>query len=456
MMILDRSQILIRDRQRTTIEKGPLEELRSSILERGLLQPPVFRLLDDGKWELVAGERRLRAIDLIAKENETFFCNGELIVPGKIPALAFISTTDKAAFEAELEENIIRVDLSWQDRQKALAMLHRLRSQENPDQTFKDTANEVSVKTSGTPLNEQTKTTGIHQISRAVVTAQHLHKPEIAKARNEHEAYRLILKQESAAYEAELLRRRVIGGQRSTCSIRHGDMTKLLPQMNEGVFDLILTDPPYGVGADKFRTRTEEHHNYADTPESAKELLRTILIEGFRVTKLKANLFIFTDIRHFEWLQSYSSQMGWMPWRTPILWQKSEAEGLAPWGREGFARTYDLIFWATKGQRGIRGPCVDILNFPRVKRNERIYGAEKPLPLLSKLIEISTLPDDMILDPCAGSGSTIVAAKQLKRHGVGIEIAEDVANLATVRLEKGETFFQQNQELLEEETDVNT
>ena len=134
-----------------------------------------------------------------------------------------------------------------------------------------------------------------------------------------------------------------------------GDMRLILPTLEAELFDAIIADLPYGIGADTggFRQRTVEHHNYQDDPDHAKALMQTVIAEGFRVSKLRSNLFIFGDVDLFPYFKTAAASMGWKPWRTPIVWQKSESEGSAPWGREGFRRTYELIFWATKGQRGL-------------------------------------------------------------------------------------------------------
>lgn len=89
-----------------------------------------------------------------------------------------------------------------------------------------------------------------------------------------------------------------------------------------------------------------------------------------------------------------------------------------------------MLFWATKGQRGLISSPVDVLDESRVSRSERTHAAEKPVGLLKTLIECSTLPGDFILDPCCGSGSTLVAARDTKRTGLGIEIDEVFYNTA--------------------------
>jgi site-specific DNA-methyltransferase (adenine-specific) len=89
-----------------------------------------------------------------------------------------------------------------------------------------------------------------------------------------------------------------------------------------------------------------------------------------------------------------------------------------------------LILYATKGQRGLITSPVDILDFSRVSRSERVHAAEKPVELLEALIGCSTLPGDFVLDPCCGSGSSLVAANNLKRTGMGIEIDDTFYNTA--------------------------
>lgn len=439
MHVIRRDAITISKRQRTDIDAKQLADLQASIQARGLLHPPVVSGTDAIGYTLIAGERRLRAIDAIAEAGELFVCNQKFIKPGEVPALFVAELAASDLFTLEFEENELRAALSWQDRMAAIDALHKMRKAEaeaeGSTQTMKATAVEISGK-----LSEPRSVKAIaNEISTATIVAQHLHDPKIAKARNEREALQLVLKGEHDKYHAELIRRRtIIAAPSITCSVRQGDALDLMPRLDAGKFDLILTDPPYGInaGGQGFRDRTVHHHNYQDSPDYARNVLKNILTEGFRLCKPKANIFIFTDISHFAWLQEFSSQMAWTPWRFPVIWQKSESEGLVPWSRQGFAHTYDIIFFATKGQRGLLRPHVDVLNFSRVKKKERQHAAEKPVELLSLLIELSTLPGDWIFDPCAGSGSTLVAAKASNRHSFGIEIDPATADTATVRIEE--------------------
>lgn len=67
-----------------------------------------------------------------------------------------------------------------------------------------------------------------------------------------------------------------------------------------------------------------------------------------------------------------------------------------------------------------------------------VHPTQKPLELLSPLIEYSCPVTGVVLDPFAGSGSTLVAAKQLNRRAVGIEIEEQWCEVAAKRLEQTE------------------
>lgn len=77
--------------------------------------------------------------------------------------------------------------------------------------------------------------------------------------------------------------------------------------------------------------------------------------------------------------------------------------------------------------------CID---WPRDNVNEKIHPTQKPVKLLETLIEIFTDEGDVVIDPVAGSGSTLVAAENLNRKAHGFEIKKDFHSLATKWLEE--------------------
>lgn len=428
---IKRDDIIVRNRQRSGEAKTfRNKDLRDSIRSKGLLHPIVVRA-DAGKYHLVVGGRRLANIDWIFEEGLTFLCDTETFAPGEVPALFLHELTGIQLAEAELEENIAREDLPWQDRVRALSLIHEMKSKLNPAQTPTQTAREIESST-GATFSLRTSTV------EAVKVARHLNDPMIAYARTSHEAYSLALRKEEAQLRALLVKQRK--SLPTSIKVIEGDAFSILPTLEASTIDLIVADPPYGIsaGAGGFRARTVHHHDYQDDPEYARRINQLIITEGFRVTKPRSNLFIFCDLDLWTFLQQGSAAAGWVPFRTPIIWAKSETEGLAPWGGQGFRRTYDLIFYATKGQRGLISSPVDILRHPRVGRAERDYAAAKPVGLLRELIACSTMEGELVLDPCCGSGSALVAAKELKRAAIGIEKDKNAFNLALAKLEERE------------------
>jgi site-specific DNA-methyltransferase (adenine-specific) len=67
-------------------------------------------------------------------------------------------------------------------------------------------------------------------------------------------------------------------------------------------------------------------------------------------------------------------------------------------------------------------------------REGGLHVAQKPIRLLASLIELTTLEDQVVLDPFCGSGSTLVAAKNLGRHYLGFDISEEYVSIARERL----------------------
>ena len=81
-----------------------------------------------------------------------------------------------------------------------------------------------------------------------------------------------------------------------------------------------------------------------------------------------------------------------------------------------------------------RSHSTDVWNFPPVMPTLGKHPCEKPLPMLEQMIAVSSKAGSLILDPFAGSGSTLVAAKALGRKAIGVELEERYAEIAARRL----------------------
>jgi DNA modification methylase/ParB-like chromosome segregation protein Spo0J len=422
------SSIQVRDRQRKEIDPESLRDMKRSISERGLFSPILVNETTEGLF-LTGGETRLRAVtDLYKEENFTLFHADKEVPENHIPAIVYSNKNELDAITIELEENIVRTDLNWKDRAEALARIYELRKAEEPTISKTQTAKELSEKTG------ESHSTLKKQMTSAVLIDKYKDEPSVSNARTHKEAYRAAQDVQLRRFNAELERRtnQKIENTASRFDLRHGDCIEIMQKMDEKVFDMIICDPPYGYNAGSyFPNSTEVKHLYDDTPENAKKIAKAILTEGFRITKPKAGVLLFCKPTMWQFLHDFSKQMAWTPWPNPIVWDKTRG-GSAPWGKLGPRRRYELMFWATKGERGLTNTFDEIISIPHMKKRD--HAAEKPVELMEFLVKHFTSSGEKILDPCMGSGATIVAAVNLKRIPTGIEQVEDYYNMAVGRM----------------------
>lgn len=83
-------------------------------------------------------------------------------------------------------------------------------------------------------------------------------------------------------------------------------------------------------------------------------------------------------------------------------------------------------------------PLNDVWDIPYLnpKAHERVgYPTQKPILLLDQIIQISTDPEDVVLDPFCGSGTTLVSALLNNRNTIGIDISADAINISRQRID---------------------
>lgn len=88
---------------------------------------------------------------------------------------------------------------------------------------------------------------------------------------------------------------------------------------------------------------------------------------------------------------------------------------------------YGLIFYRDRLPKfRNKGKMIfNCMDWPRDNESEKIHPTQKPVELLKNLIQIFTDPRDVVIDPCAGSGSTLIAAERLNRKSYGFEIKKE-------------------------------
>ena len=190
MKIIPLSSLHIPDnRQRREFDQKKLQSLADSILSKGLLHPPVVRF-DGDRYILVAGERRTRAIASLSSIDVGIQCHDTTIPAGHLPVTLIGDLDPLALREAELEENTIRVDLSWQEQAGAVAELDALRKEQASLQGLTHSAKATATEI----LGREAVGSEITKVTESIVVAKHLDDPDVAKAKSQKEAIKIIQK----------------------------------------------------------------------------------------------------------------------------------------------------------------------------------------------------------------------------------------------------------------------
>lgn len=105
------------------------------------------------------------------------------------------------------------------------------------------------------------------------------------------------------------------------------------------------------------------------------------------------------------------------------------------------ATEYGLVFYRDKLPKfNNNGKMIfDYFKFQRDNKTEKIHPTQKPVPLLKELIRIFTDKGDVVIDPCAGSGTTLIASEELGRESYGFEVDRGIHRKATKLLEQHTT-----------------
>ena len=418
------------NRQRRTMEEEDILKLSNSISQLGLIHPVVIR--QEGQRNvLVAGERRIKAMTHLwffgqgVRVGETEFPIEE------VPCIFQGEMSSLDAMEMELEENIRRVDLSWQDRAKATAELAELkRERASAEGRLPPTIEEIAAETHGTG-GESLK------LARAeILVTPHLDDPEVAGATNAKEALKILRRKEDHARYASLARSIGAVQLSSLHSLHQGNCFDVLAEMQDSQFDVVLTDPPYGIDADNFGDsagRVAGAHFYDDSFRTWNTTMRRLAPELWRVTKPSSHIYIFTDIDNFLLLKGFLLEAGFRVFRTPLVWVNPTAMR-APWPEHGPQRKYQVCVFAVKGDRTVNRLAGDVLTYPS---DENLgHHAQKPLALYRDLLSRSANPGDSVLDPFGGTGPIIPAAHELKCKATYIEQDAAAFGIASSRLKE--------------------
>ena len=197
--------------------------------------------------------------------------------------------------------------------------------------------------------------------------------------------------------------------QESNITIYHGDCLDIMPQLEP--VDLVLTDPPYGIG----KAEWDKEYPFQCVPESFKISQTVCVLPG---------LWAMPDC-----IKSFGK---WYKW----IIAGYNTNGMTH-GAIGFNNWIPAVCGGDISHGGQDACSFSIGREPKFKHPD-----QKPLPFMKFLVNRLSEKSEVIADIFMGSGTTLVAAKELGRKAIGIEISEAYCNIAIDRLRQGVFDFQ--------------
>ncbi|AMG02406.1 MULTISPECIES: DNA-methyltransferase [Vibrio] len=200
------------------------------------------------------------------------------------------------------------------------------------------------------------------------------------------------------------------------------DAVRWLSTLADASVDLIVTDPPY--------ESLEKHRNVGTTTRLKvsksssnqwfeifpNERFESLLREVYRVLKKNSHFYLFCDQETMFVIKPIAEKVGFKFWK-PIVWDKVSI-GMG----YHYRSRHEYILFFEKGKRKLNDLGVpDVLQCKRVFRG---YPTEKPVELIEVLISQSSNENQLVVDPFFGSGSTLIAARNLSRSYMGCDISE--------------------------------
>ena len=452
-MLLDIDKIKIGTRVR--VELGDtFPALKTSISKRGQLHPLILK---KDTLKLVAGFRRYTAM------KELGFKQVNVTLREKM--------SEEEELLVELEENIYE-PLTWAETAVLHKRIHLLKEKMvgkatkghvSEGQTLQKTADELGIN--------------IATLSRNIALAETLEiVPALSKLKSRNQALKALDRIQEIELLAELAKRE--GEQTFKLSpyliFNEDAVTGIKKRIKDETISLAVCDTPWGIDIDLIGRRTSggQQAEYDDSWENAIDFLQRLLPEIYRVLQEDGHMYYFFGITDYEFHYRLLSE-GIIPnplYKGPsvkdgeIFYEEPEfiqvlehpfyIESVpCEWIKEGGSFTdwdyrmmprKESFFFCSKGvKKRFNEVQSNVFEYNRTLPVDRIHPQEKPIDLIKRFIAISTQPNEIVLDPCAGSFATAVAATLTNRKSISFEINENyfskgVGRLSGIVTEEGE------------------
>lgn len=236
----------------------------------------------------------------------------------------------------------------------------------------------------------------------------------------------------------------------------HGDSLELMASLPAQTVDCIWTDPPYNLSNDgitcvsgRMVKVNKGEWDRSRGVDMDHEFNLTWLAACYRLLKPTGTIWVTGTLHVYPSVGFAMQQLGFRI-LNDIIWEKPAPPPNL--GCRCFTHSSELIFWATKAQKGkdrytfnyqtMKSENGDkqmknVWRMAAPSNDEKLHGkhpTQKPVGLVARCLRASTNPGDLVFDPFSGSSTTGVAALALERRFIGCEADEKYIELSRKRL----------------------
>lgn len=386
------------ERQRK--EFRDIEELAASLAEIGQINPITITRENI----LVAGERRLRA----AKQLGWSHIHAQ-----------YVDADDQFTLHLiELQENTRRSDLTWQERNDAVADYHRLRAMQDPSWSQENTAKELGITSSAVSKHVSVK------VAREA-------DPELNNITRFSSAANAVARKKQRALNSAISE--VVGetppspqtepdSPAPPIHIFNTDAIDFMQSYSGAPFNFIHCDFPYGVQAGTSRglIANAAYGKYPDMPEDYFEILSNFCEASRNLADTQsAHLLFWFSMKYYTPTVEALTAAGWKIQPFPLVWGKSDNAGIVSDARRQPRRIYETALIGSMGDRFIVKPVANHYYGPTT---QQFQTSEKPRAMLEHFLPMFVDESTLMLDPTCGSGNALSIAHKLgAKYLVGVE-----------------------------------
>lgn len=436
--------------------------LISSIEQRGLLQPILVR--DDGS--LIAGERRLDA-------------HRQLGLPTILARRSTKELTTEEIHLIELQENIAREDLKWQDRTRAVADYHNMKVASFAGWTQDGTASAIGYSVGQISnmlavarflddpdvagcttfvgalnlINNRAERNLAAAEARGLLSAETVAAARVPKSATKEEAEDIILQNILSGQDTDsLLLKKLEAGAAAEQALQQAstehssderivcaDFLEWITTYTGEPFDVIHCDFPYGKDYAGSRTRKSGKVTTLPTYLDSKDIYVNLVdafLEGIdKISLPSAHCIFWFDMLYYQWTVDAFTAAGWkLVQPFPLVWNKV-SKGVAADTNRRPRHVYETALMFSRGDRRIRKLVADV--FTHVPDDEKLHISQKALPVLEHFLSLVVDKHSRVLDPTCGSGTALAAAVKLGATDIlGLELDAINADLARMILQR--------------------